>query len=221
MKAMNLFAFSVLSASYLTGIFKLDIRRIATALIATTIVMLIGIGGIRIFLERSFQEQFSRDDLTMSRGLVASPVNFTVLPMAKSNPDELKPGEELINRILRRGVIRIDFNPEEIPFCYYKGEHDLVGFDMDMAHQLAPDLNVTIEFVPIEENLVASLQNDHIDVAMSQFEGTIGNAIALPEMEPYPQVTQAIVVPDYRRKQFDSLESLREQLAETSKLRVA
>lgn len=221
MKAMNLFAFSVLTASYLTGVFNLNIRRIATALIATTIVMLIGIVGIRIFLERSFQEQFSRDDLTMSRGLLASPVKSTVLPMAKSNPVELKPGEDRINRILRRGVIRIGFNPEELPFCYYNGEQDLVGFDMDMAHQLARDLNVTIEFVPIEENLVASLRNDHIDVAMSQFEGTIGNAIALPEMESYLQVTQAIVVPDYRRKQFDSLESLREQLAETSKLRVA
>ena len=92
---------------------------------------------------------------------------------------------------------------------------------MDMANQLARDLGVSIEFVPFSEDIIEPLRGDHFDVAMSGLEGTVKRARELPDMEAYMEVTRAVVVPDNRRRQFDSLSRLEKELRNREKLRVA
>jgi hypothetical protein len=89
--------------------------------------------------------------------------------------------------------------------------------DIDMAHQLAKDLGVQIEFVPFSQNVSELLRRDHFDIAMSGLEGTIRRAVELPHVEPYLEITVALVVPDYRRSDFRTLE----QFSELTDLRIA
>ena len=57
----------------------------------------------------------------------------------------------LLSSVGRRFVFH-DIDREKLPFCYDNADRQLVGFDMDMANQLARDLGVSIEFVPFSED---------------------------------------------------------------------
>jgi ABC-type amino acid transport substrate-binding protein len=190
--------------------------------LTTAVVLAVTVGGIRTYLGYSFQSRYSKEHLIVARRLLASPEEYTILDGSEPNPDPLQPGEDRMDRILRRGVIRIGFDPEELPFSYYNRDNQLVGFDIDMAHQLARDLGVHIEFVPMTTGLVAALRGDQFDVAMSGLEGTIKRATALPQMTSYLEVTRAVVVPDHERKYYQSLDKIAKRLtAEGGKVRVA
>ena len=87
----------------------------------------------------------------------------------------------------------------------------MIGFDIEMAYYLADDLQVNIEFVPIDrENLQQQCRDDHFDVAMSAQEGTVTQAAFLPAINPYMDITLAIVVPDHRKRHFRSRDSIKE-----------
>jgi ABC-type amino acid transport substrate-binding protein len=123
-------------------------------------------------------------------------------------------------RIRDRGKIRIGFDSDRMPFCYFRAGDPpkLVGFDVEMAYHLADDLQVDIEFVPIDpDTLNEQLQNDHFDIAMSAMEGTVKQAALLPAVEPYMSTTLAIVVPDHQKSSFRS----REEILEIEDLKLA
>ena len=79
--------------------------------------------------------------------LLEEPAKSIVLTSQRPNPEPLRPGESLLHRIRRRGVIRIGYNEDKLPFAYFNNRGNLVGLDINMAHQLARDLGVSIEFV--------------------------------------------------------------------------
>ncbi len=79
-----------------------------------------------------------------------------------------------------------------------------------MAHALAKDLGVSIEFVRFDrESLVQQLADDHFDVVMSGLVGTLERSEAMQHTDPYMDVTLALVVPDFRARDFRSFDSLR------------
>ena len=53
-----------------------------------------------------------------------------------------------IANIRKRGVLRVGFNPQVIPFSYRNDRGELVGFDISYAYRLARDLGVAIELIP-------------------------------------------------------------------------
>ncbi len=54
---------------------------------------------------------------------------------------------------------------ESLPFAFTNRNGDLVGFDIELAHILARELGVTLEFVRIEREQVAKhLYAGHCDL---------------------------------------------------------
>ena len=220
MKAMHLLAFSILLTCYFSGALRYNFPRLITRGLTTVVLFVIVVVSTRSYLLNSFSNEYHKEKLVAARQLLGVPVEATVLKNSAPNPDPIKDGEDRMDRIRRRGAIRIGVHTDKLPFSYYNEDGQLVGFDIDMAHQLARDLNVRIEFVPFTARVSDLLRADHFDVAMSGLEGTIRRAAELPEMEPYMEVTRAVVVPDHRRKGFRSLKGLTEELKD-EKLRVA
>ena len=100
---------------------------------------------------------------------------------------------------------------DKLPFAYFNRYHALVGFDISMAHELARDLGVRIEFVPFDRATLADqLAADHFDVVMSGLVGTLERAESMPHTKPYMDLTLALVVPDYRVRSFKSVELMRQ-----------
>ena len=209
--------FSILTTCILSGAFRFDLRRLLVRFVVIASVVAMTVLSIRAFLVYSFQDDYSKEDLVVARQLLGRPVEATVLEQSAPNPVPLSNDLDRLDRIHQRGAVRIGINPDTLPFAYYNEAGQLVGLDVDMAHQLARDLGVQIEFVPFSENVSELLRSDHFDIAMSGLEGTTKRAIELPHVEPYLEITVALVVPDYRRKEFRSLE----QIEELEDLRIA
>ena len=71
--------------------------------------------------------------------------------------DEMPPLEPLVttegrlSTIGRRGTVRVGYLPDSLPFAFRNEDGEVVGFDVEMAHNLAGDLGVELEKVVKKE----------------------------------------------------------------------
>jgi len=108
-----------------------------------------------------------------------------------------------IENIHRRGVLRVGFNPQVIPFSYRNARGELAGFDISYAYRLARDLGVGIEFVPFAwSDLKSHLLDHRFDVAMSGIYETNERIQTLLMSDPYFETPLALIVPSGRAEVF-------------------
>ena len=97
-----------------------------------------------------------------------------------------------------------------MPFTFFNRAGDLVGFDVEMAHRLARELGVSLEFIPFEgETMAQQLRDDHFDVAIGGIPMLTPILETVSFSDPYMDATLALVVKDHRRKEFAKLEDLK------------
>ncbi|QDT09033.1 cation:dicarboxylate symporter family transporter [Planctomycetes bacterium K23_9] len=175
------------------------------------VVGLLIFGGVRTWLGSSISNADDRSHVLSKLQLIERPVQASVIETPSPNPSPLMPGETILERIRRRKAIRIGYNEDKLPFAFFNLENRLVGYDMDMAHALARDLDVRIEFVRFEHTtLVSQLRDDHFDIIMSGLVGTLERAEEMQHTSGYLDVNLALVVPDYRAREFQTVASIRE-----------
>jgi Na+/H+-dicarboxylate symporter len=209
--AMHLVAFSMITTCLFTGHLQLRLRRLLKFLLVSTVAGLSLVAATRGVLQFSLQYVEPRDEVIANMQLLDEPVEAVLLDDPAPNPVPLQPGQSLLSRIQERGVIRIGYNSDKLPFAYFNIHNDLVGYDINLAHELARDLGVTIEFVPCQrDQLAEQLQNDHFDVMMSGLIGTMERAQQMMHTRPYLDVTLAFVVEDHRVRSFASMAAVRQ-----------
>ena len=207
---MHLVAFTILTTCAFTGRLRLRWTSLAQYLVLVATCGIVLIAVMRMGLGRSLQLVQDRESIIASMQLLDEPVESVVLTEASPSPDAMRDGETLLQRIRRRGIIRVGFNADKLPFAYFNAVGDLVGFDVNMAHALARDLGVRIEFVPYShETLARQLVDDHFDVVMSGLVGTLELAESTQHTSPYMDLTLSMVVRDYRSRDFRSVDSMR------------
>ena len=143
---MHLVTFTLLTTCTFLGRLKLRWQSLLRYFVTVTILGVSMVVGLRVVLNGTLQYVERREDILASMQLVERKVPSNVMG-SKPNPDPLLPGETLLERIRRRGVIRVGYNEDKLPFAFFNVGDNLVGFDIEMAHALATDLGVTIEFV--------------------------------------------------------------------------
>ncbi len=93
-----------------------------------------------------------------------------------------------------------------------------MGFDVEMAHILAQDMGLELEFIPFQfDRLQSMLDAGQLDIAMSCIASLPDRYSLASFSAPYLDLTLSLIVRDHQRKYFADMESLRE-LAE---LRIA
>jgi len=116
-----------------------------------------------------------------------------------------------LEAISSAGVLRVGYNPDSLPFSYFNSADELVGMDVEMAHQLARELGVGLEFFPVRmDSLPEQLSRRAIDVAVASIPGNTQIFTKLRLIEPHLEVRLALVVPDYRREEFETVEAIRQ-----------
>ena len=210
MGAMHLLTFTVLTTCAMGGLITLNRLKLVTTLALSLVIALVFIVGGRHVIDATFKEGFSKKEILGRMHLLELKVPASVLNRAQPHDAPLLAGQSMLQRIDESGIIRVGFNPDNLPFSYFNANGNLVGLDVDMAHRLAHDLGVSIEFVPFSfRNLEAQLAEDHFDIAMSGVAATIERAQTLVLSDPYMSMTMAFVVRDHERDRFNSLDSIR------------
>jgi ABC-type amino acid transport substrate-binding protein len=207
--AVHLTAFALIAAYGFRGGVRLRwgsvFKHLAGALLAGAVML----GSVRGWLNHSVVNVEERDEVLTRMQLIEHPLDGVVLSAPAANPDPLKPGETLLQRIRRRGTIRVGFDEDTLPFAFFNRHHDLVGYDINMAHALARDLGVNLEFVPFDRaTLAQQLSDDHFDLIMSGLVGTLERSEVMQHTRSYLDVNLALVVPDYRARNFKTLKSI-------------
>ncbi len=207
---MHLVAFTLLTSCAYRGTLRLPRFALWRYFVIMGLISVAMVAGLRTGLGRTIKSLEAKEDVLHRMHLLSEKVEAEVMTVMGPNPDPLRPGETLLDRIRRRGVIRIGYNEDKLPFAYFNINGDLVGFDINMAHLLARDLDARIEFVRFDRARVAQQLNaDHFDVVMSGLAGTLERAEAMLHTKSYMDVTLSLTVPDYRAQEFATLADVR------------
>lgn len=209
--AMHLAAFVLITTSALTGRLRWRTSAFLRFLGISTVLGVASIFGLRLLLANTLQHVEPKEQVIADMRRLQEPVASTLLVESTPNPEPLRDGEALLARVRRRGVLRVGYNEDKLPFAFFDAQGELVGFDVDMAHALARDLGVSLEFGRFERaTLAEELEADHFDLVMSGLVGTLERAEQMEHTSPYLDVKLSFVVPDFRSREFASVERIQE-----------
>lgn len=117
-----------------------------------------------------------------------------------------------LDHILGTGVLQVGYRPSNLPCSFLTAGTELVGFDVEMAHILAEDIGVELEFVPFEfDALGRMLSSGQIDIAMSCIASLPDRFAYASFSRAYLDLNLAFVVRDHERQLFVDLERLSKQ----------
>jgi ABC-type amino acid transport substrate-binding protein len=114
-----------------------------------------------------------------------------------------QPGEPTLLAIQRRGVLRVGYNPNVIPFSYRNAHGDLVGFDIAYAYKLASDLDVALDLIPYSwTELSDDLTRRRFDIAVGGIYVTDDRLQHFTVSRSYFQSPMALIVRSERAVEF-------------------
>lgn len=208
--AMHLVVFTLITQSVFRRTFRIRLPKIARLLITSLVVGAFLIGGVRLALYSFVGSVESKVEIVQQMQLIESPVESKLVLVPGPNPVPLQPGETLLHRIRRRQILRVGYNEDKVPFAFFNASGELVGYDVNMAHALARDLGVTLEFVAFDRrDLADQLADDYFDVVMSGLIGTLERSELMQHTDSYMDVHLSLVVPDYKVREYKTLQSIR------------
>ncbi len=173
-------------------------------------LLVITIGILRTFFTVALTNPYDKDKVIASLQLMRTAGEAKVYTSAPPPLPPLDPpNQSRLERIRQRGVIRAGYFKDGLPFSYVNTAGDLVGFDIEMAHILARDLNVALELVPVESGkLVEQLNTGYCDIVMTGIAITPQRAQQMAFSKPLNDATVAFIVKDHRRDDFNSREAV-------------
>jgi ABC-type amino acid transport substrate-binding protein len=115
-----------------------------------------------------------------------------------------------LDRMRKRGFIRVGYIADRMPYAYVNAKSGVVGFDAELMHLLAFELGLELEFFEIKvSDLAAQLRSGAVDIVASGSVMTTERLLEVSYTEPYTQATLAFLVEDYLRATFSSADEVR------------
>ena len=210
--AVHTVAVALLGSSAIVGSLRFSLPRIARYLVITVVLSAITIGGLRALFTTLMKPTFAGEEMVYSMRPLMTHLDARVVKQTDLGNTLENPAGSLIDTIGKRGILRVGVFADRLPFAFVNRDGNLVGFDVEMAQQLAGDLSVKVEFVEMEDlaALPPLLATGRVDLAMTGFAVTVGRAGKMLFSEPYLDETLAFVVKDQLREEFSSWATIRD-----------
>ena len=212
--SIYLFGFTLITTAWLTGFLQINTKKIIrnfSIIVLATTATLFGTKLVLSFTPKN-NDQVKKMLVSMK---INQPVEKTV---QKEYPSvgtlatmfKSKPGVNRLEIIKKRGVLNVGYNLYGRPFTYFNSQGDLVGLDVAIANMLARDLGCTLNFIPVKINEMDKFLNSGtVDIVMAGISKTVNRIPYFDFTDSYMLVTLALVVKDYRVKEFVNTEDLR------------
>jgi ABC-type amino acid transport substrate-binding protein len=204
--AFHLIALTLLTITASGGYLMFKKRKFIQSLVVVGLLTAVSVIGLRSLLEASMKNIPTNLEIVNSFHIISPEQEYVVLESSRKNPNPKWRGENTLSRIKRRGKLRVGFYEQAQPFTFRNQDSVLVGFGIDLAHQLADDLEVSIEFIPIVPGkLIDDMNRDHFDIVMSDIFLSSRYAEELQLSKPYLNVSLALLTKQ-KNKMFDSFD---------------
>ncbi len=139
--------------------------KIIRNVVITAVPVIAVFAGISVFnpLPKIINETKSIYELKIS-----SNIPITVHPLPSNSFSPPSENQDALERILRTKVLKVGYNTGVPPFCFLNVDGNIVGYDIAFAYELAYDLGVDLELVPLNYSKVAEELNENLyDIAMA------------------------------------------------------
>ena len=135
-------------------------------------------------------------------------VEFNKSPSALSEQDQARPRLDIIRQ---RGSIRVGYYSQTLPFAFLNDQGQVVGFDMEMMHELARNLGIRIELSHLKDLRQGPqmLSDGRLDITVGGMGITPLRALDVAFSDSYTQHTVGFMVSDSMRDQFSSINKIR------------
>ena len=159
--AMHTLAVALLGTCAMTGALTWNRARVVRYLTITVVLTIVVIGGSRLLFARAMHHEYSKDKVLAGMHLLHQPVRAVVHKAGGGSAARTTPPESgaRLDIIRRRGVLTVGYLPDSLPYAFFNAAGDLVGLDVELAHRLAAELNVSLEFVPLDRDRAADQVN--------------------------------------------------------------
>jgi Na+/H+-dicarboxylate symporter len=209
LSAMYTLTLALLGAIAVNGLIELRWRRVFRYLVITAASLLVTMGAVHLALNYGLEREYQQYRIFIEMDLLYKPAPLKVYDSAPPPPEDPLPGKDRLDRILERGTVRVGYFRDALPFAFHNESGRLVGLDIEMAHQLARDMNIGLELVLVKQNeIVEKLKGGQIDIVMSGVPFVMSRAHKVTFSNPYMEQTLAFLVEDHKKEVFSNWENI-------------
>ena len=181
--------------------------------VISAVLLAVGLAGVRGFYTHIVVAPYTKDDAMRRLRLRSIPQPTSILTDAHAEARRRREPATLAE-IMERGVLRVGYVPKTYPSSFLNSAEppELVGFDIEMAHALARRLKLSIEFMPIVDQLQAAerLGTGVCDIVMSILPIGVSTSQRFAMTSPVFESSVCVVVRDGRRSEFRSWHDARQ-----------
>ena len=207
--AMHTVALTILTTFAMSGRLVIQWKKVLQYAVVTVAVTLVSIAAVRLFFSLTLDPTYTKYRSFVEIELLHEPVEAKVYTSSLSPPASAS-GESSLEMIRKRGTLRVGYIKDSLPFAFTNARSNLVGFDIEMAHLLAKELGVNLEFLLIDRNNIAKrLNDDYCDIVMTGVAITTDRAQNMSFSESYIDQTFAFITKDHRRDEFKKWEDIK------------
>lgn len=203
--AMHTVTVAILGAAAMSATLRFNRAQAVKAVSIASMVLAATIGAGRFGFARLIGSDYHGDQvLTAMR--VRNPLPYSLVRDAAPAIDDQ---QSVLESIRAKHTLRVGYLSDALPFAFTNARGELAGFDIELAHRLASELDVNLEFTEIERaSLAAAVAAGRCDLVMSGVAITTERASQLLFSAPYLDETMGLLVPDYQRTRFSSWQSI-------------
>ena len=207
--AMNLLVFALLGAAAMGGFLKVGRKRAILTVAAMVAVTAVAVVGVRVLLFASIDTAYRRDE-ALRRMHAARTGAPSIVHRERTRADATPAaGGGVLERARQRGTLRVGYDPANVPFSFFNADGQLVGFDIELAENLAASFKLKAEFVPVSwPELPSMLAGGEIDIMPGMWVRPYWFA-SVHMSDPYFTGTVGLIVRDERREEFARADDLR------------
>jgi Na+/H+-dicarboxylate symporter len=209
LSTMYLLVLTIISVAMLSGAAILRKTRFLAYIIVTGLLTAAVIGGLQLYFAKFVKNAYTMDQVVRNMHLLREPKAARIQEASSASPQRA-PGKSLLQEIRERGFLRVGYIKDRMPYAFTNEQGQLVGFDIEMAYDLAHVLGGDLEFVPIAlDRMVEQVNAGACDILVSGIAVTPDRAARMSLSTSYRDETLALIVPDSLRKEFLSQEAIR------------
>ena len=198
--SMHTLSLSLLAACGAVGWVRMQPRRLLIWGMASAVLVITALGAIRLGFQR-FDRPYEGYRAFIERSFLLPVVAWRDRNEVPDGPLQ-GPGEAL-RRVRARGTLRVGYAPDRLPYAFRNEKGELVGFDVEMAHALARDLGVRVDFFRTNVDAFPGLlDTGALDIVMTGLAITPERLEKMDLSSHYLRETLAFIVRDYRREEF-------------------
>jgi Na+/H+-dicarboxylate symporter len=207
--AMFVLTLTLLGAFSMNGLVRIKPGRVLRYVLISVGSLAITIVALRTLFTLTMDNDYNKDQIIAGMQLMDRSVPdkvYRIMPVdIPAVPDDMS----RLQLIRSRELLRVCYDPNRLPFSYFNGNDELVGFDIALIHKLASSLGVHIEFLPADYRPAVAVHLNLGDCDLGT--GMLVSpylAVEVTYSESYLDLVPAFLVPDHRRNRFYDLEAV-------------